>query len=48
MPKLLEYISQFDGPNKDVLNHLIVEPIRVLRFLSNFFFSKINKHFVRQ
>ncbi|CAF1022666.1 unnamed protein product [Adineta ricciae] len=28
MPKLLEYISEFNGPHKGVLDHLIVEPIR--------------------
>lgn len=29
MPKLIEYISQFNGPNKGVLEHLIVDPLRV-------------------
>ncbi|CAF3906552.1 unnamed protein product [Rotaria sordida] len=28
MPKLIEYISEFNGPNKDVLNHLIIQPLQ--------------------
>jgi hypothetical protein len=32
MPKLVEYISEFNGPNKGVLDHLIIEPLRVLKF----------------
>ncbi|CAF5180988.1 unnamed protein product, partial [Rotaria magnacalcarata] len=27
MPKLVEYINDFNGPTKDVLHHLVVQPI---------------------
>ncbi|CAF3335006.1 unnamed protein product [Rotaria socialis] len=28
MPKLVEYINDFNGPTKDVLHHLVVQPIQ--------------------
>lgn len=29
MPKLLDYLKNFEGTQKDVVNHLIVKPIQV-------------------
>lgn len=40
MPKLIEYISDFNGTNKGVLEHLIVTPLRV--FEKKLFSFEIN------
>jgi len=41
MPKLIEYISDFTGPHKSVLEHLIVEPLREMIDIFNKYIEMI-------